>query len=83
MKFIFAVLTVLSLASCVGNTGPTRLVLSEPNDSASVHTLTHRHELQITENRILLYNGEEKSLRPLQVCTRIWFLRIGLDTFPW
>ena len=53
-------LAVLSLASCVGNTGPTRLVLSEPNDSASVHTLTHRHELHITENRILVDNDEEK-----------------------
>jgi len=43
----------------VGNTDLTRLVLSEPNDSATVHTLAHRHELRITENRILLYNGEE------------------------
>ena len=65
MKFIFATLAVLTLASCVGNIGPTRLVLSEPNDSASVQTLTHRHELKITENRVLLYNGEEKFEVPI------------------
>lgn len=60
MKFICAALAVLLLASCVGNTGATRLVLSEPNDSASVHTLTHQHKLHIAENRVLFYNGEEK-----------------------
>ena len=43
MKFNFMVLAAALLASRVGNTGATRLVLSEPNDSVSVHTLTHRH----------------------------------------
>ncbi len=64
MKFVIAVMGILSLASCVGNVNSSRLVLSEPNDHVSVQTLTHRHELHISENRVLFYNNEEKFLVP-------------------
>lgn len=64
MKFFLGCLTALFLASCVSNVDSARLVLSEPDDSASIRTLTHRHELHITERRMLVYNGEEKFVVP-------------------
>ena len=60
MKPILASIVALLLASCVSNDNAARFVLSEPNDTASMSTLTHKHELHITENRMLVYNGEEK-----------------------
>ncbi len=60
MKPILVCLVALLLASCVSNVDSARLVLSEPNDSAQIRTLTHQHELHITGNRMLVYNGEEK-----------------------
>lgn len=64
MKFIIAVIGILFLASCVGNVNSSKLVLSEPDDHVSVQTLTHKHDLRISENRILFYNNEEKFLVP-------------------
>ena len=37
-----------------------RFVLSEPNDTASMSTSTHKHELHITESRMLVSNVEDK-----------------------
>lgn len=58
MKLIFAAVGLLLLASCVGNVDSAKLVLREPNDSASIRTLTQRHELRITEDRMLVYNNK-------------------------
>lgn len=60
MKPILACIAAMLLASCVSNHNAARFVLSEPNDTASVSTLGHNHELHITEGRMLVYNGEEK-----------------------
>jgi len=64
MKLAIALTTILLLTSCVGNVNSSKLVLSEPNDSVSVRTLTHQHELHITDNRMLVYNNQEKFLVP-------------------
>lgn len=60
MKPILACIAALLLASCVSNDNAARFVLSEPNDTASLSTLGLNHELHITENRMLVHNGEEK-----------------------
>ncbi len=59
-KPILICLTALFLASRVSNVDSARLVLSEPNNSAQISTLTHQHELHITANRTLMYNGNAK-----------------------
>ncbi len=64
MKYVIAIMGLLLLASCVSNVDSSRLVLSEPNDNVSVQTLTHTHDLRISEDRVLFYNGEEKFLVP-------------------
>ena len=64
MKPILICVAALFLASCVSNVDSARLVLSEPNDSAQVRTMTQQHELHITESRMLVYNGEEKFVVP-------------------
>lgn len=60
MKPVLTCLVALLLASCVSNIDSARLVLSEPNDSAKLSTLTQNHDLHITESRMLVYNGEEQ-----------------------
>lgn len=64
MRIAILLVGILTLTSCVGNVSSSRLVLSEPNDHVSVQTLTHKHELYISEDRILFYNNEEKFLVP-------------------
>ena len=60
MKSLFIVAAFLVLTSCIGNVRSANVILSEPDESSVVRTLTVVHRLSINQNRMLIYNGEEK-----------------------
>jgi len=62
MKTISAVFTLLLVTSCAIQSAT--FVLREPGDSNNASGLNSSHNLTIDENRMLIYNGEEKFFVP-------------------
>ena len=64
MKSLIPIFILSILVSCVGGLRSATLTLSEPDDSSVVRALGENHRLSINENRILIYNGDEKFFVP-------------------
>lgn len=64
MKYSVTAIALIILSSCTGNIQSANIVLSEPNESSEIRTLTNVHRLSINQSRMLIYNGEERMLVP-------------------
>ncbi len=62
MKLVHITLLSFSLTACILQSA--NLVLSEPGDSSEVSSVSGRHQFSISQDRMLIHNGEEELYVP-------------------